>query len=33
MSAKFFLAGMEAKCDEDCGRILLGDNTGGGAVM
>jgi len=24
---------MKAQRDEGCGRILLGDNTGGGAVM
>jgi hypothetical protein len=24
---------MKAQCDEGGGRILLGDNTGGGAVM
>jgi len=27
------LRGIKAQCDEDRGRILLGDNTGGGAVM
>jgi hypothetical protein len=28
-----FLQGMKAQKDEGNGRILLGDNTGGGAVM
>jgi hypothetical protein len=28
----FFLAGTKAQCDERGGRILLGDNTGGGTV-
>jgi hypothetical protein len=27
------VARMKAQWDEDCGSILLGDNTGGGAVM
>jgi hypothetical protein len=31
--AKFFHAGMKAKRDEGGGRILLGDNTGSGAVI
>ena len=31
--AKFFVAGMKAQGDEGGGRILLGDNTGCGAVM
>jgi hypothetical protein len=31
--AECFLAGMKAQWDEDGGRILLGDNTGGRAVM
>ena len=30
---KFFAAGMKARGDEGGGRILLGDITGGGAVM
>ena len=29
----FLLTGKKAQRDEDGGRILLGDNTGGGAVM
>ena len=29
----FFLAGIKAQCDESGGRILLGDNTGGVAVL
>jgi hypothetical protein len=29
----FIFAGMIAQCDEDGRRILLGDNTGGVAVM
>jgi len=29
----FFLAVMRAQCDNGGGRILLGDNKGGGAVM
>jgi len=32
MRFEFFLAGMNAQSDE-VGRILLGDNTGGGAVI
>jgi hypothetical protein len=28
-----FLEGMKAQADEGGGRILLGDNTGGGAIM
>jgi len=31
--AKFFLTGKEAQWDERDGRVLLGDNTGGVAVM
>jgi len=31
--AEFLLEGMRAKRDEGVGRILLGDNTGGWAVM
>jgi hypothetical protein len=31
--AEFFLAGMKAHWDEGGRRILLGDNTGSGAVM
>jgi len=31
--AEFYLAGMIAQRDEGGGRKLLGDNTGGGAVM
>ena len=30
--AEFFLAGMKAQRDQGSVRILLGDNTGGGAV-
>jgi len=30
--AEFFLAGMNAQRDQGSVRILLGDNTGGGAV-
>jgi hypothetical protein len=30
---EFFLAEMKAQGDEGGGRILLGDNTGGGVVM
>jgi hypothetical protein len=30
---KVFLTGMKAKRDEGCRRMLLGDNTGGGAAM
>jgi hypothetical protein len=33
MCAKFLLAGIKAQLDDDGGRILLGDNTGGGAVV
>jgi hypothetical protein len=29
----FFLGEMKTQCDEGDGKILLGDNTGGGAVM
>jgi len=29
----FFLGEMKAQWDEGDGRILLGDNTGGGAAM
>ena len=29
----FYVVGMRAKLDEGGGRILLGDNTGGRAVM
>jgi hypothetical protein len=31
--AEFFLKEMKAQGDEGGGRILLGDNTGGGVVM
>jgi hypothetical protein len=31
--AELFLTGMKAQLDEDSGRILLGDNTGGRTVM
>jgi len=31
--AEFFRAGMEGQLDEGDGRILLGDNSSGGAVM
>jgi hypothetical protein len=31
--AKFFLAVVKAKLDEGGGRVLLGDNTGGGAII
>jgi len=31
--AKFFLVGMKGHRDEGDGRILLGNNTSGGAVM
>jgi hypothetical protein len=30
---EFFPAGMKSKWDEGGGRVLLGDNTGGRAVM
>jgi hypothetical protein len=33
MREEFFLAGMTALRGECGGRVLLGDNTGGGAVM
>ena len=33
MRPEFFLAGMKAQRDKGGGRILLGDNTGGGAVI
>jgi hypothetical protein len=31
--AEIFLAGIKEQLDEGDGRILLGDNTGGGTVM
>jgi hypothetical protein len=33
MRAEFCFTGMRAQWDEGGGKILLGDNTGGGAVM
>jgi hypothetical protein len=33
MRAEFFPAGTKAQLEEGGGRILLGDDTGGGAVM
>ena len=33
MCDEIFAAGMKALSDEGDGRILLGDNAGGGAVM
>jgi hypothetical protein len=33
MSSEIFLAGVEVQLDKRRGRILLGDNTGNGAVM
>jgi hypothetical protein len=33
MGAEFFFAGTTAEGEENDGRILMGDDTGGGAVM
>ena len=33
MRSEFFLVGIKAQRDQGCGRILLDENTGGGAVM
>ena len=33
MRAEFFFAGMRAQWDEGGGKLLLGHNTDGGAVM
>jgi len=33
MCTEVFLTGMKTKRDEGCRRMLLGNNTGGGAAM